>query len=480
MATTTPPPYRSALPTGRDGFVQVLRAEWTKFRSIRSTAWCLLLAVVLTVLLSFLAASAFSSDVNDAPPTDQFSYVYRPLSGDGTVTAHVRAQRNSAEWARAGIMVKQNTTSGSPYASIMVTPEHGVRMQSGFQQDITGSDHGAPRWLRLTRSGSSLTGYESADGRTWKRVGQVTVGGPAQTAVAGLFVTSPAKPVIVRHPGGSSSDRVVPTTGAATFGNVSVPGPPTPWRHTNVNPGGPAPTGQPPARGAFTEAAGALTLTGSGDVGPALGDDDQVQDHFAGLLIGLMAITALGVLFATSEYKTGVVRTTFTASPRRGRVLAAKAIVLGAATFAVGLIATFGAFLIAQPRLRANGLAPPGYPAVSLTDGPVLRAVIGTAGFLAVLALFSLGVGALLRRSAGAITLVIGLVFVPQIVAPLITSLTAAQWIQRLTPTAGLAIMQTVKRYDTAISPWAGFGVLCAFAAVALGGAYWRIRRLDA
>jgi ABC-type transport system involved in multi-copper enzyme maturation permease subunit len=484
MATTTT--YRSAVPSARDGFGQVLRAEWTKFRSVRSTAWCLILALVLTIGLSILGAAAVGTNVNESPPTDKISFVHRPMSGDGTITAHVRTQRNSQEWARAGVIVKQNTTSGSPYAAMMVTPDHGIRWQPNFQGEIVGSGDGAPRWLRLNRSGTTLTGYESADGRTWKRVGGVTLNGLPQTAEVGLFVTSPDEPVIERFSGGNSVTQSTPTTGVAVFDNVrierAVPGPETRWSHTNVNPAGASAESstQRPATGSFSQAGDTFTVTGSGDVGAAHGDDDIVQSSFAGLLIGLMAIVALGVLFATSEYKTGVIRTTFTASPRRGRVLAAKAIVLGSVTFAVGLVAGVGAFLAAQPGLRASGYEPPGYPLLSLSDGPVLRAVIGAAGFLAVLALFSLGVGAILRRTAGAITLIIVLVFVPQIVAPLLTSLTAAQWVQRLTPNAGLAIIQSVKRYDTALTPWAGFGVLCAYAALALGFAFWRLRRRDA
>jgi hypothetical protein len=477
MATVTT--YRSAVPAARDGFAQVLRAEWTKFRSVRSTSWCLILAIVLTILLSVFGASGSSTDVNAVPPADQFSFVHRPMTGDGSVTAQVRKQRDSQEWARAGIMIKQSAQSGAPYAAMMVTPDHGVQFQADFHADNPGSGNGAPRWLRLTRSGPALTGYESADGRTWRRVGGITLPALPRTVQAGLFVTSPPNPVVRRFAGGSSSSEATPTYGGATFTDVTVPGAGERWTHQNVKPARGQPAG-PPAAGGFTEAGGTFTVTGSGDVGPAHGDDDSVQNALAGILIGLMAIVALGVLFATSEYKTGLIRTTFTASPRRGRVLAAKAIVLGATTLTAGLVTSLAAFLLARPTLRANGYEPPGYPPLTLSDPTALRAVVGAAGFLAVLALFSLGVGVLLRRTAGAIALVIALVFVPQIVAGLITSVTVAQWLQRVTPNAGLAIIQTVRRYDTAIAPWAGFGVLCAFAALALGLAYWRLRRADA
>jgi ABC-type transport system involved in multi-copper enzyme maturation permease subunit len=160
-------------------------------------------------------------------------------------------------------------------------------------------------------------------------------------------------------------------------------------------------------------------------------------------------------------------------------VLAAKAIVISVAVFVVGLIASFATFFIVQPIQRGNGFEPPSYPHPSLADEPVLRAVVGSALFLAVLALLSLAVGAILRRTAGAVTLVIALVVVPQVLG-VVLSVGVTSWVQRLTPTAGLAIQQTRDRFDTAIGPWAGFGVLCAYAAVALGAAYWLLRRRDA
>jgi hypothetical protein len=160
-------------------------------------------------------------------------------------------------------------------------------------------------------------------------------------------------------------------------------------------------------------------------------------------------------------------------------VLAAKAVVLAAAVFVVGLVGALGALVAARPIQRRNGFVAPAYPDPSLADGPVLRAVVGTALFLAVLSLFALGVGAIVRRAAGAITLVIALVVVPSIIGAFLP-ITAELWLNRATPLAGLAIQQTRERFDNAIGPWAGFGVLCAWAAVALGVAFWQLRRRDA
>jgi hypothetical protein len=96
-----------------------------------------------------------------------------------------------------------------------------------------------------------------------------------------------------------------------------------------------------------------------------------------------------------------------------------------------------------------------------------------------VLAVFSLAVGAILRRSTWTITLVSGLVIVPEIVSGLL-SLDGDKWLNRVTPVTGLAIRETRVRFDTAIPPWAGFGVLCAYTAVALALAFWVVRRRDA
>jgi ABC-type transport system involved in multi-copper enzyme maturation permease subunit len=236
-----------------------------------------------------------------------------------------------------------------------------------------------------------------------------------------------------------------------------------------------------PAFGSSSQANGVFTVTGAGDIGtlPPGGDNDIVRDSLSGVLVGMIAIIVLGVVFMTSEYAKGVIRTTFTASPRRGRVLAAKAVVLAAAVFAVGLVAALAALVVTRPIQRRNGFEPPAYPDPSLADGPVLRAVVGTALFLAVLSIFALGVATILRRAAGAITLVIALAVVPSILGAFLP-VTAELWLNRTTPLAGLALQQTRARFDNAIAPWAGFGVLCAWAAVALGLGFWQIRRRDA
>jgi hypothetical protein len=488
---TTP----SSAPTAATGvsFGRLLRAEWTKFRSVRSTVGCVVATIGLTILISALGASGSSTNANDGPRViDQFHFVHWSLAGDGTILAHVAQQRTGQEWAKAGLMLKDGTRSGSPSVAIMVTPGHGVRLQGNFRTEIQGSDATAPRWLRLTRHGDSVTGYESTDGTRWQRVGTVTVASLPSTVEAGLFVTSPPGEKVTRR-GTSTTARAVPTIGEGRFDGVSVGleprRAPSSWSDLDVgdtDPGAIKSRVLGMARpGSAKESAGAFTVTGSGDVaglgigGFTVGDNDTVADSLVGVQIGLIGVLALGVLFMTSEYKTNLIRTTFAASPRRGRVLAAKAVVLGTSVFVAGLVASVCAFLIGQHILRGNGFDAPAYPRLSLTDGVVLRAVVGTALVLSLLAVFGLGLGSLLRRTAGAITLAIALVVVPQIVGGTL-SLDTERWVHRLTPSAGLAIQQTRERFDTAIGPWAGLGVLASYVAVTMVAAIWFVRRRDA
>jgi ABC-type transport system involved in multi-copper enzyme maturation permease subunit len=505
-APVTPPPARpTPLPPGRDGFGQSLRSEWTKVRSVRSLSWTLLGVAVLTALLSMLLTKvAMSTDANSGPRySDRFSLVHQRLDGDGVVTARVASQRRSHEWAKAGLIVKAGVQAGAPYAAVMVTPDHGVRFESDFDAQAAGTPGPAPRWLRLSRAGDVVTAAESTDAATWRRVGSARLDGLPRQVEVGLFVTSPGAFVGEKVAGGIRT-YAEPTLGTARFEHVAVtPAAPqaTPgaWEHATVTqafPGGPAPGSAPPPGGAdapdrfaggFTRSGDTFTVTGSGDISgygiasfEPPGDDDIVANSLIGVQLSLLVAVAFGVLVATSEYRTGTVRTTLAATPRRGRVLAAKATLVGGTTLVAGLIGAPLGFLLAQPGLRSSGYAPPAYPAPSLADAATLRAVVGSALFLAVLALFSFGVGMWLRRPARAISLVVALMLVPSIVGDAMTSLAVYQWLHRLSPMAGLAIQSTRERWDTPIGPWAGMGVLVAYAAAALGLAYWLLRRRDA
>lgn len=456
---------------------RLLLAEWTKLRTVPRWLATMAAAVLLTILVAVFSAAASSSSSAggggsgpSTPPTfeDAGHFVHRTLAGDGGLVVRVAAQAESHESAKAGIMLRTGAERDTAYAALFITPERGVRLQSDRGAiDIAGSASRAPRWLRLDRDGTTVTGFESADGRDWSRIGSVQLDQLTGSAELGLFVASPNAVEVQRQFGGENIDEA-PTIGEATFDSVR-PDPATdgPWQDTDRS------LSTDHAR--FTEAGGTITLAGSGDVGPlSLYGPDPTRTTLTGVLLGLMAVVALAVLFVTSEYKRGMIYLTFAASPGRGRVLAAKALVLGAATFAAGLVASFGAFLAGSAIAGPNGFAMP-----SLTDGAVLRAVVGTAALLAVVAVFSLAVATILRRSTPAITVVLLLLLVPQIIATGLP-LSVAVWLNRLTPAAGFAIQQTIERYDSAIGPWAGFGVLCAYTMVALAIAARRLNRRDA
>ncbi|MFE0133050.1 ABC transporter permease subunit [Streptomyces sp. NPDC059037] len=514
MTTADPPRRPGTALVGRAGFPQLLRAEWTKLRTVRRWGLTLLAAVVVTVLISLFSATSSGIETTGGgggggspAPTgpggvsirDDFTFVHRTLTGNGSITARVTGPtgeqpRRAPEWAKAGVLIKESTDPGSEYAALMITAGHGVRLQSEFIRDVAGSAASAttPHWLRLVRSGATVTAYESADGRTWHEVGTVRLATSAEAVQFGLFVASPNAQSMQRKFGNVSvSDQ--PSRSSARFDEVTVKGATGgDWRLTDVGrpSGGGQPTGD--GQGELRRAGGEFTLSGSGDIAPGTPmQPDLVAASLNGSQLSLVLVAALGVLFITAEYRRGMIRTTFAVTPRRGRVLLAKAVVIGAVTFVTGLVASLLSYLLSMPALRAGGHEPPLFPEFSLTDGPVLRAVIGTAALLALIAVLALGLGALLRNTAAAITTVVVVIVLPLILVSMVP-LGLSQWLQRLTPVAGFAVQQTTPRYDQVAGlclpedgcypqgAWTGFGTLAAYAVVVLGLAVWRVRKRDA
>lgn len=361
--TSTLTPYRSRLGPAREGFGRLLRAEWTKLWTVRVWVLVLVVSAAVTVAISQLAVSGSSDSSNENRVTvgpdgtrvnDTFHFVHQSLPADGSVTVRVSdlkagGGRDPEPWAKAGVMVKASTKAGSPYAALLVTPEHGVRLQWNFTQDEAGSAASgtAPHWLRLTRAGTRLTGEESADGTHWTKVGSVTLPELPKTAQAGLFVATPLHSNLRRSFGGTS-ETAGGTTVSATFDHVAVSGGTgtgsAAWASTDVgapDPNDPNTPQSGPARsepGTTTvSASGVYALTGQGDIAPDETGADIVQMSFQGVFVAVLFMVALGALFITTEYKRGMIRTTLTATPRRGRVLAAKALVTGGVTFAVSL-----------------------------------------------------------------------------------------------------------------------------------------------
>jgi ABC-2 type transport system permease protein len=197
---------------------------------------------------------------------------------------------------------------------------------------------------------------------------------------------------------------------------------------------------------------------------------DTVKVSFTGIDLGQAVVAVLAVLVISGEYSTGMIRTTLTAMPRRSAVLAAKAAIVTGVVLVTGTITAAGCLLTGRLVLPGHGFTPEnGYPPLSLGDGPVLRATAGSVLYLALVALLSLGVATAVRDSAVAIGAVLGVLYLFPIFGQLITSSDLQQWASRFGPmTAGLEIQATTDLHNLPISPWAGLGVLAAWAAVAV------------
>src|SRR5499427_5396682 len=306
---------------GHDGFAQLLRAEWTKFRTVRGWMIALGAAALVVVLLSFVSASgnrplfcptgpssctsrhtAVPTGPGGEPVADSFMFVHQPLVGNGAVTVRLTSLAGSpiggrpndtpratsqpvlAPWAKAGVIVTRDTSQGAAYAAVMVTGAHGVRMQHDYTHDAPGLPGAvavsSPRWLRLTRTGDIITGYDSIDGSHWSDIGTARLRGLPSRVQIGLFVTSPAY-----FPSGSNSG--YPSTATASFDELSVQGdlPTNSW------------TGETVGANAFYPdlstssswhklSRNAFTITGSGDIAPRVGGSIFNGDTGGSIVVG--------------------------------------------------------------------------------------------------------------------------------------------------------------------------------------------------
>jgi len=207
---------------------------------------------------------------------------------------------------------------------------------------------------------------------------------------------------------------------------------------------------------------------------------DPTKTSLAGINLGQAVVVILAVLAISGEYHTGMIRTTLTAMPRRTTVLAAKATILTGVVLAAGTLAALGSLLAGRLLLPPNGFTPAnGHPPLSLTHGPTLRAAAGSALYLGLIALLSLGVATAVRDAATAIGIVLGLLYLFPIIAQAVTDPHWQRHLQQLGPmTAGLTIQATTNLRNLPIGPWAGLGVLTAWATAALltGGLLLQLR----
>jgi hypothetical protein len=205
---------------------------------------------------------------------------------------------------------------------------------------------------------------------------------------------------------------------------------------------------------------------------------DPTKSTLQGLLFSQLVIGVLGVLVVSAEYGTGTIRATLAATPNRPRVLATKAAVFAAVAFVVGQLLAFAAFFVGQALLSPA-------PHASLSQPGVLRAVIGAGLLIPVLGLFALGIGTIVRHTAGAITTFVAAMFVLPLILQALPSSVANPVMKFLPFKIGDAMTSvqpahTVPHVNTgsAFSPWVGFAVLCGYALIALvAGGILMVRR---
>jgi hypothetical protein len=220
---------------------------------------------------------------------------------------------------------------------------------------------------------------------------------------------------------------------------------------------------------AFT-VAGALGIAVAVGVNTKNAAADLTNNALAGISVGLLLIGVLGVLVMTGEYSSGMIRATLAAIPNRPLLLAAKAAMLGVVALTIGEAAAFIAFLAGGAALPAT------IPAPTLGQPGVLRAVVMSGAGFCLVGLIGLGLGAIIRHTPAAIAVLVGGVYV---LAQLIAA--AARTVLAYIPISIVAnSLSTTKPLPGMLSPWAGLGMLCLYAAVTLGIGAWLLARRDA
>lgn len=184
-------------------------------------------------------------------------------------------------------------------------------------------------------------------------------------------------------------------------------------------------------------------------------EQDVPKTVLTGVLLGQAAVAIVAVVFVSNEYSTGLVQLTLTAMPRRFLVLAAKAGIV------TGLVLVAAALGVAGSMIAARLMI----PSLSLDDGAVLRAAGGSVLYLGLVALLALGVATMIRDTAVAIGAALGLLYLFPVLAGLATDPHWQRRLEQIGPMpAGLAIQATQQVESLPIGPWAGLGVLAAWA----------------
>lgn len=394
-----------------------------------------------------------------AEGADQFWFYHRDLGPSGSITVRLTSMTGTVTypprpglvpWAKTGIIVKDGVRPGSPYAALLRTGSHGVRFQHNFKHDVAA---GEGNWLRLTRSGDTITGAQSADGRQWHTVGAATLAGLPATAQVGLFATSPGALTVLR--GGVQQSRFTQAVGA--FDNVALTGSDgAAWRSEPVGEANATDWEKYHHASGAVEQDGVITVSGTGDIGPV---SDQgaltVRSLLPGLPLALIILLLLGA--------------------RPGWQLRSLAL----AVFLTGLVSVGVTVVAGLAVLRAHDI--PVQPLSLLTGA---RVVVGLAAVLALCAVLAQGLTRWTRRPWLASVIALVLVGVPYLLTalPLLPD-AASEWLLRLTPAAGFAVQQTLVEYPQVIAHyapsggyfplpwWGGLAILMAYVTAAAGTA---------
>ncbi|MET9428775.1 MULTISPECIES: ABC transporter permease [unclassified Streptomyces] len=201
---------------------------------------------------------------------------------------------------------------------------------------------------------------------------------------------------------------------------------------------------------------------------------DPTVVSFSGMLLGQLAMVVFGVLVVGTEYSTGMIRTSLAAVPRRGTFLFGKIAVAGVLALAVGLLTSFLSFFLGQALL--------GEHRTSIGEENVLRAVVGGGLYMGLMAVFSMGVAAMLRSTVLSLGILVPFFF---LISQILSAVPKAKEVAEYFPDqAGSTIMQVVPGAmgsDPApYGPWGGLGIMLLWVAAALAGGYAVLKRRDA
>ncbi len=206
---------------------------------------------------------------------------------------------------------------------------------------------------------------------------------------------------------------------------------------------------------------------------------DPTKLALSGIYLGQSVVAVLAVLAISEEYGTAMIRVTLTAVPNRLALLSAKAANIAGLTFVIGVVAVTGCLVAGRLILPGAGFdAAHGYALVSITHSPTLRAALGSVLYLVLIGLLALGIATAIRDTAVSMGALLALLYLPPLLAQVVSD-PLRRHIQQIAPmTAGLAIQATTNLQSLSIKPWAGVSVLAAWAGVSLliGAVLLRLR----